>query len=238
VTAHPGAYQSARSVGRAASDCFGFDVRSRGHRWQLSNTTVTAQPKADGFMSKPQTSTTPSRMLEKIGAARAGDEQALEDVIRHYQGRVAGYVVSLVGRDTADFDDLCQVVFVKMALSLPKFRSLDLFEPWLFKIARNVCRDHLRRLRLCRLFVSLSHDHEAIAAEQAKDPEARLRALDGAMKTLSGVQRELIDLLRGREYSYEELARITKSSVRSVAGRLFRARASLRKFFSYNGGGR
>ncbi len=38
-----------------------------------------------------------------------------------------------------------------------------------------------------------------------------------------------MNLLPGREYSYEELARLTKSSVRAVAGRLFRARARLRR---------
>jgi len=36
-------------------------------------------------MSKPEAAISGPPMLEKIEAARNGDEQALEDVIRHYQ---------------------------------------------------------------------------------------------------------------------------------------------------------
>jgi len=178
----------------------------------------------------------PAHLLDSIAAARAGDEQALEEVIRHYQDRVAGYVISRLGRNGADLDDLCQVVFLKMALSLPKLRAVNVFEPWLFKIARNVCLDHLRRLRLRTLFVPLSRDHETIPVpQQPQDPHEGLGTLEGALNTLSGAQRELITLLGERDYSYEELAHLTKSSVRAVAGRLFRARAHLRKLFSYGG---
>jgi RNA polymerase sigma-70 factor, ECF subfamily len=177
-------------------------------------------------------------MLERIAEARAGDEQALEDVIRHYQDRIAGYVLSLVGKNSTDLDDLCQIVFLRMALSLSKLRCVDAFEPWLFKIARNVCRDYLRRLSKSNVFVPLSRDHEAIPGDQSlEDLEARPPAFDGALNKRSGAQRELIDLLCGCEYSYEELARLTKSSVRAVAGRLFRARARLRKLLRYNGAG-
>jgi RNA polymerase sigma-70 factor, ECF subfamily len=122
-----------------------------------------------------------------------------------------------------------------MALSLPRLNSV-VFEAWLFKIARNVCRDHLRRLIIRSLFVPLSRHHEAIPIDQEpENPRTNPNALDGALKKLSGKQRQLIDLLRAREYSYEELARLTKSSVRAVAGRLFRARARLRKLMRYDG---
>src|SRR5215472_6140721 len=118
-------------------------------------------------MSKAAPPQLTNDIMERLVLARAGDEDALEDIIRHYQDRIAAYVGFHVGNRSADFDDLCQVVFVKMALSLTKLRSLDVFEPWLFTIARNVCRDHVRRLRLRDLFVPLSPEHEGIAADLA-----------------------------------------------------------------------
>lgn len=187
-------------------------------------------------MSKTEPSQLPNDIMERLVLARAGDEDALEDIIRHYQDRVAAYVGLLIGKRSADFDDLCQVVFVKMAFSLARLRSLDVFEPWLFKIARNVCRDHVRRLRLRDLFVPLSPDHEAIAADRTIETSHSGRcALDGALKKLSVVQRDLINLLLARDYSYQELAHITKSSVRAVAGRLFRARCRLRALLRCDG---
>lgn len=184
-------------------------------------------------MAKPE-APPDSRIAELLAAARAGDDRSLEAVIRFYQSRVAGYVLARVGRDCADFDDLCQVVFVKMALSLPRLRSIEAFEPWLLRIASNVCRDHFRRLKLRALFVPLSRSHENVPADQpvvAGGP----RELDRAVEKLSAQQRVLIDLLGRRDYSYEDLARLTRSSVRAVAGRLFRARARLRKLMRYDG---
>lgn len=178
----------------------------------------------------------PSHIIEKILGVRGGDERALEDIVLYYQDRIAAYMAARVGRGSADFDDLCQLVFVKMALSLPRLRSADVFEAWLFRIASNVCRDHFRRLRLRAVFVPLSRSHETIPAREASRVE--LGDLAGAMEKLPPSQRELINLMCTRECSYEELAGFTKSSVRAVAGRLFRARRCLRKLLGDDGAGK
>ena len=168
----------------------------------------------------------PVPMLPQIEAARGGDRHALEEVIRHYQNRIARFVISLVGRD-ADYEDLCQVAFVKMALALPRLRTVEIFEAWLFRITRNVCMDHLRRLKWRRIFVPFARDHEEIASADENDD--RLGAFEAALAQLPPDQKELIVLLREREWSYQELAEITRSSVSAVGTRLFRARARLRK---------
>jgi RNA polymerase sigma-70 factor (ECF subfamily) len=163
----------------------------------------------------------------QIEASRGGDRGALEEVIRHYQDRVAGFIISIVGRES-DYEDLCQTAFVKMAFALPKLRSPEIFEPWLFRIARNVCIDHLRRLRWRRIFVPFTREHEQVSLDEPEDGN-RLSAFEAALRQLPADQRELIGLLRERDWSYEELAQITSSSVSAVGTRLFRARARLRK---------
>ena len=40
----------------------------------------------------------------RIEAARGGDRQALETVIRHYQDRLARFIISIVGRE-AEYED-------------------------------------------------------------------------------------------------------------------------------------
>ncbi|GEM_PF-215831 len=220
-----------------------MEVPLTGMRWRSG--TAPASPTAadldradDLRVSTPEADTDRPQLAiaGQIAAARSGNEHALEEVICHYQNRIAAYVVSMVGRNNADLDDLCQVVFVKMALSLPKLSSVNAFEAWLFKIARNVCWDHLRRFRVRSRMVPLTRDHEAIPIEQAPE-DSRLdpRVFDAALDRLSADQRRLVDLLREREYSYEELARLTRSSVRAVASRLFRARARLRRLLRHDG---
>jgi RNA polymerase sigma-70 factor, ECF subfamily len=166
-------------------------------------------------------------LLAQIEASRAGDRRALEEVIRHYQDRVAGFIISIVGRES-DYEDLCQTAFVKMAFALPKLRSPEIFEPWLFRIARNVCIDHLRRLRWRRIFVPFTREHEQVSVEESEEGN-RTSAFEAALLQLPADQRELIGLLRERDWSYEQLAEITSSSVSAVGTRLFRARARLRK---------
>jgi len=175
-----------------------------------------------------------SRVFERLTAARAGDDRALVDVIRYYQERIAGYVMTRIGRNTPDLDDLCQVVFVKMAMALPRLRSLEVFEPWLFQIARNVCRDYIRQLKSRGLTLPLSDEQEGIAQNSDHDLLDAIEALD----KLPEDQRELIRLLCEQNYSYEQLATLTRSAVRAVAGRLFRARARLRKLLNIGDTGR
>src|SRR5262249_60287077 len=86
----------------------------------------------NSLMSTREPPRPPAHLLDSIAAARARDEQALEEVIRHYQDRVAGYVNSRLGRNGADVDDLCQVVCLKMALAMPKPRSDDGCDALLF----------------------------------------------------------------------------------------------------------
>lgn len=192
------------------------------------------RPSTDGLHPRKTNAMNSNAIAEPAGgirsrveAARRGDERALEEVIRTYQDRVARFIVSLVGRD-ADYEDLCQLTFVKMSLALPKLRSVDIFEGWLFRIARNVCMDHLRRLKWRRVFVPFTREHEEVPLEEPDDP-GLYRAFESALSRLPSDQRELIALLRERDWSYAQLAEITRSSVSAVGTRLFRARSNLRK---------
>jgi RNA polymerase sigma-70 factor (ECF subfamily) len=161
-----------------------------------------------------------------VGRARDGVESAMEELVTRYQDRIAGFVYSLVGREDA-VADLCHNVFVKMIVNIKRLRAPESFEPWLFQIARNACFDHLRKERLRRIFVPFERKHEQIAAH-AQPADGRLEGVRHALLELPAKQRELILLVGEKDFSYEELAQITRSTVSSVKSRLFRAREQLR----------
>jgi RNA polymerase sigma-70 factor (ECF subfamily) len=171
--------------------------------------------------------------------ARAGDRRALEALIRSYQTPVAGFVAVRV-RDPAAIPDVCQTAFVKMALALHKLRSTETFEPWLYRIAENACRDHQRRERWRRrFFVPLGREHERVgAAEPGADgaPEARLDAelaeLRLRLANTDPGQSKLLELSLERPRSYGELAELSQLSIPTVKSRLFRARAALRSLLA------
>ncbi len=164
-----------------------------------------------------------------IGRARSGDLGALEALIGEYQLPVGRFVVSQIGPDD-DALDVCQTIFVKMMRGLPRLESSAVFEPWLYRIARNVCIDHLRHRRSHRrLFVPLTEAHDMEAGAEGATLSRELESLEGAVKALGASHRQLLDLSLERPRTTEELARLTSSSVAAVKNRLLRARERLRK---------
>lgn len=159
--------------------------------------------------------------------ARVGVQSAQEELIRRYEGRVAAFNYSMVGRKDA-VPDLCHTVFLKMILHIKRLRTAESFEPWLFQIARRTCFDFLRKERLRSIFVPLEPAHEQIAAG-SQPAGVGLETFLKALSELPPKQRELIALLQQEELSYEGLAEITGSTVSSVKSRLFRAREHLRR---------
>jgi RNA polymerase sigma-70 factor (ECF subfamily) len=165
---------------------------------------------------------------ELILRGRSGDRPALTELIRRYQSRMARFVIGQTS-DASHYEDLCQAIFVKMVVALPRLRAADRFESWLFQIARNICRDHLRAGQgRRRMFVPFAPEYESVAAEPA--PHAEDNAVGDGLARLPPEQRQLLELSLEKKHSYEELAVMTKTSVSSVKSRLFRARENLRGF--------
>lgn len=169
---------------------------------------------------------------ECILRGRGGDRKALEELILLYRARVARFVIARTG-ERDHYEDLCQAVFVKMVLALPKLRDAERFESWLFQIARNVCRDHLRAVSGRRsLFVSLASHHENVAPTVETDTSAEI---ERAMAQLPEEQRTLLRLSLEERRSYEDLATLSRSTRSSVKSRLWRARRNLRELLVAGG---
>ena len=173
-----------------------------------------------------KTNPEPESLAALVRRAQDGSEAAVEALVRRFQDRIAGLVYSLIGKSDA-IEDVCHNAFVKMISGLPRLRDANSFEPWLFRIARNVCNDHFRKERIRRLFVPFEPKHEQSTAPESH-LESRLAAFRVAVESLPRAQKELILLLAEKDWSYEQLAEITNSTVSAVKSRLFRAREFLR----------
>jgi RNA polymerase sigma-70 factor (ECF subfamily) len=172
------------------------------------------------------TETLPDDIDALVTWAADGDRRAAEKLIVLYQRRVARFVIAQTSDET-HCEDLCQTIFVKMVLGLPKLRSVERFEPWLFQIARNACRDHLRaRQGWRRIFVSYDAEHEAISSPEATPDLSE--SMQKSIERLPQSQRSILRLSLDERRSYEDMARLMHSSVSAVKSRLHRARENLR----------
>lgn len=179
----------------------------------------------------------PSGMEEDLAAevqalvtpARQGNEAAQRRLILIYQVRIAAFVYTVIG-SSAEIDDVTQQILLRMLASLPKLRDDTRFEAWLFRLARNVCIDHLRRERWRRLFSPLERGHEeAIPAATGCDP-ALIDALQHALRQLSPGDRTILALAAdGR--SQEEMQQTLGKSSAAVKVMLHRARERLKAHY-------
>ena len=166
---------------------------------------------------------------DRVRRAQRGDEAALRELIVGYQHRVAGFTYAVTGRSDS-IEDLVQMVFVKMARSIGRLRAPEQFEPWLFRLARNTCIDHLRRQRLRRIFIPFGPEHENVPEPEGAVDAEELDALRHALAQLRPRDRALLALVQeGR--SHTEIAESFGTSVAAVKARLHRAREQLRQHY-------
>jgi len=161
-----------------------------------------------------------------VREAQAGSEAALELLVSRFRDRIAGFIYSLVGNDDA-IEDICHNVFLKIISGLSRLKAPDSFEAWLFRIARNACTDFVSKKHWWRMFVPFEQKHEPMVSD-LPGTDDRIDAFRAALEELPRAQKELILLLADNEWSYEQLAAITGSTVSAVKSRLFRAREFLR----------
>jgi len=83
-----------------------------------------------------------SRLIE---AARGGDQSAFARLYQQYAGMVHGILLAKVPREEAD--DLVQDVFLIALRQISALRDPPSFGAWLSAIARNLAKDHHRRLK-------------------------------------------------------------------------------------------
>lgn len=79
-----------------------------------------------------------------VVAYREGDVSALPELIGRYEKELFHFLIRFAG-NRAFAEDLFQETFLQVHQSAKTFDASKRFKPWLFTIAANKARDHLRR---------------------------------------------------------------------------------------------
>ena len=141
-----------------------------------------------------------------------------------YAPQVHRFALFLCG-DATLADDITSEAFVRAWTARGKIREATV-KAYLFTIARNLYRDHLRRSnRLTELEESLPDP--AVGVASRTEPKAELETVIAALHKLSEVDRAAL-LMRAQEgMSYEEIAQALDLPVTTVKVKVHRARLKL-----------
>lgn len=167
-------------------------------------------------------------LLELVLRARAGNVEAQSELIRRYEPRLAGFLRPMVS-DRETVKDLLQVIFLKFVTQLASLRNPRVFEPWLFTLARNAVRDHLRHCRCRPVFIPDDAQIFGLCDASCEDRSRDiLEALDYAFRRMRAVDRRILrEIMKGT--AYQRVADQEGVSLAAFKVRLHRLRLELRQ---------
>jgi RNA polymerase sigma-70 factor (ECF subfamily) len=161
----------------------------------------------------------------------SGEQQLFGRIIDAYAGLVAG-AIAAQGVDRADVEDLAQVALVNVYRGIAGFRGEAKLSSWIYRIAVNVARGHLKRLAGRPKAQSVE---EALESGQQPTDErtgvaidtVRNRALAQALAQLSEEQRVCLSLYYFEELAYEEIAEALRMNLNTVRTHIRRGKLRL-----------
>jgi RNA polymerase sigma-70 factor (ECF subfamily) len=168
-----------------------------------------------------------------------GDVAAYRTLIERYHDDLIRFLTRLVG-DRSAAEDIFQETFLQIHQSAQTFDTSRRFRPWLFTIAANKGRDHLRK-RIRQRTVELSapiggSDGSASFVDllevdvptpfAAMDAADRDRMVQGALSTLQPALREVLLLAYFQRLSYQQIADDLGIPLGTVKSRMHAAVAS------------
>ena len=169
-----------------------------------------------------------------------GETDAFNTLVKRHQRRLVDYIDRIL-IDEERAKELAQETFLKAFMARGRYTPTAKFTVWLYRIALNLCRSELRRLKRRRtisLYQSYSYSlsdgeeeetyelHETISDTTIPSPDdliekmEREEALKAAVESLPRKQREVLVMRVYHELEYAEIAQRLGCSIGTVKSRI------------------
>jgi len=169
---------------------------------------------------------------ELIARARTGDEEAFRHIFERFTRPVISFIFYMVNRRELA-EELAQETFARAYKSLGSLRDDSKLSTWLFGIARNVAREHLRSEAARHANVEI--EHALKLTTEIDSPVGKLldkelqSVMRHALSMLDEDKRTVFTLKVYQQLSYDEISEITGFTAAKVRNDLSRARQELRR---------
>ena len=175
----------------------------------------------------------PDELAALVTAAKDGDREAFEELVRLTAADTFTLAVRLVGNEE-DARDVVQETYLRAYKGLDRFRGDAQFSTWLYRITANCANTYLTKRR--------RHRHDELTEESSpaesggdRDPLARAEAsnlrdrLQGALDELPPKLRAVVLLRDVYDLPHEAIAAELGITESAAKVRLHRARRQLRE---------
>ncbi len=165
---------------------------------------------------------------------KSGDLDKMALLFQRHHRPLYGFLYHMTNQRESS-EDMVQNVFYRMLKSRHTFTGEGEFITWMYHLARNVLKDHIKKNRRSGNHYDMADFAEKIAGGEHADllveKKMEAKALQNAMANLSPESREILVLSRFQELKYFEIAQILDISVGAVKVRIHRAIAQLKTLY-------
>lgn len=183
-----------------------------------------------------------TRTDEELVALCLSDTSVFGALVERYEQKLRAYIYRIGKLGAEDTEDLLQEVFIKVYQNLNSFDTDLKFSSWIYRIAHNETMAFFRKRRARPQGHAIDVDEAVIAniASEADVLKDSMEAHDALRlkEVLATLPREYYDVIVLRFFEhkgYDEISDILAVPPGTVATRLSRAKAQIKKRMSTNG---
>ena len=173
---------------------------------------------------------------EKIGSlvsmSQKGDLRAMEELLKRIQKNIF-VMFSYLTDKRQDIADLTQEALIKTAKNISSLKNSESFKPWLNHIVTNIFYDYIRKHKTDSNIEINSEKLLEIKDKIGCEPGEKClfsemdKLIRAALLDLPETLRIVIILREYEGLSYEDISKITNTTLGTVKSRISRARARL-----------
>jgi RNA polymerase sigma-70 factor, ECF subfamily len=173
-----------------------------------------------------------------ISECIAGNEAAIEMLVRQYETSVFRLALSIIG-DQAEANEITQETFISALRSLSSYQEKQSFKAWLYTIALNQSRSHLRKRKTLERLRTTLNSLFRVETQKQVMPEESVMQNDNeaeiwkALNQLDEPFRVVVILRYFHELSIAEISEILSINEGTIHSRLHTARARLRSALNH-----
>jgi len=156
-----------------------------------------------------------------------GDESTFKTLVQRHKDKIRN-IIYLMLSSSDSVDDIAQDVLITVYKNLKSFRFESQFSTWLYRITVNKCKDHLRRVKIRSIFISIDNEEEHPSYTHPAENKDVSEIVRKAIAQLPEKLRTPLLLKDIEGLSYQEIAETVNCEIGTVKSRIFRAREGLR----------
>lgn len=172
-----------------------------------------------------------------IDAYLQGDECAFETLYFRYRQILYSYLNNMLHGNQADADEIFSDTWKRVIDKLPSYRDEGKFSAWLFRLAKNIFIDRIRRYHPERYTAMDDENMPELPDDNAASPDRELNATDTGKAIMAAIDRlpeeqKEVFLLREQDVPFRKIAEIQQCSLNTALSRMHYAIKALREFLS------